>query len=117
MDSTIKKKLDRAKILATLLDSQFHLFGITFGLTLLLDLIPEIGDIVAFILSLYFIYLAISLKAPKTLVARMLFNIGINLLLGLIPVVGEATYILRKANLYNIALLKSYIQREYSTHA
>lgn len=117
MNPNVKRQLDRASLLANLLDNQFNLFGVRFGLTLLLDIIPEIGDIVAFILSLYFIYLAISLKAPKTLVARMLFNIGINLLLGLIPVVGEATYILRKANLYNIALLKSYIQREYSTHA
>lgn len=113
MDEGIKKELERANKLANLLDNQFNFFGVRFGVTMLLDVIPEIGDVVAFFLSLYFIQLAISLKAPKTLVARMLFNIGINLFLGLIPVVGEATYILRKANLQNIALLKSYIQKEY----
>lgn len=112
MDRDVQKTLKRATLFAHLLDNQFNFFGIKFGLTLLLDLIPEVGDIIAFILSFYFIYLAISLKAPKILIARMLFNIGINLLLGLIPIVGEVTYIFRKANIYNIALLKEYIKEQ-----
>lgn len=115
MDEVMRQELERASMFANLLDNQFNLFGVRFGLTMLLDIIPEIGDIVAFLLSLYFIRLAISLKVPKLLIARMFFNIGINLFLGLIPVIGEATYILRKANLQNMSLLKSYIQKTYPT--
>ncbi len=115
MDSNIQKKLERASKVAKLLDSQFNLFGIRFGINLLLDFIPEVGDLIAFFLSLYIIQLAISLKAPKVLIAQMLLNISINFLLGLIPVVGEATYVFRKANLQNLALLKSYIQKQYIT--
>ena len=41
------------EFLAKLMDDRFTLFGFRFGFNFLLDLIPEIGDIVTTIIALY----------------------------------------------------------------
>lgn len=104
----MEKHIKAAEIAANLLDNKFEFLGIRFGITAILDLIPEFGDIVAAVLSLYIVWIAIQIELPFLRVLQMLFNIIINLLLGLIPVVGDITYIVHKANIQNLKILKQY---------
>lgn len=108
----MEKHLKTAELFASILDNRFSIFGITFGLAVILDLIPEVGDMLAAVLSLYIVWIAVQMDLPQIRIFQMLVNIGINLILGLIPVVGEATYILRKANIKNVAILKKYAHEQ-----
>lgn len=104
----MEKHIKAAEIVANVLDNHFEIFGIRFGINAILDLIPEFGDILAATLSLYIVWIAIQMNLPLIRIVQMLFNIAINLLLGLIPVVGDITYIVHKANIQNLKILKKY---------
>lgn len=108
----MEKHIKAAEFFANFMDNRFELFGVRFGFTLILDLIPELGDIIAALLSLYIVWIALQMELPAIRIFQMLFNIGINLILGLIPIVGEVTYILRKANIKNVKILKKYADQQ-----
>lgn len=100
--------LDR---LAHWLDDRFALPGtnIRFGIEGLFGLIPGIGDTATSLISLYLVAEARRLGAPKRMIARMLFNVFVDWLIGLIPLVGDIFDIAYKANRRNINLLKSHL--------
>jgi hypothetical protein len=105
----MKNHLVVATTLAYTLDNLIGFGKYRFGLSALLDLIPGVGDIIDTCLSLYIVWIAVEMKVPKIIIARMIGNISINLLVGLIPIVGDTVYFLRKVNMKNVALLKQYI--------
>ena len=96
----------RARKLARLMDSQFNVGGIEFGLDAIVGLIPVAGDCVTAAASLYPIYLARRHDLGKTVQMRMGFNVLIDMLPGLIPVVGDIVDVAYKANLKNLKLLE-----------
>ncbi|HSW47467.1 MAG TPA: DUF4112 domain-containing protein [Candidatus Saccharimonadales bacterium] len=104
----MEKHLKAAEIFATLLDSKYSLFGFKFGINTIIDIIPEVGDILATVLSLYLIWIAIKMKLPALKIAHMLWNIFINFIIGLIPFLGDIVYIFRKSNLKNYKILKEH---------
>jgi len=108
MDSHLKA----ATVVAYLLDNQFNLFGARIGLNVFLDMIPGFGDAAIAILSLYLVWIAFEMELPRLKILEMIFNILINFLLGLIPVVGELTYLFRKANMKNLKILKEYAKNQ-----
>lgn len=107
----VERQLQLAENVAYLLDGRYRIFGLRVGLLSFLDLIPEIGDIISFLLSLYLIRIAFNLKVPPIGIAVMILNILINLLVGLVPVAGDAIYIFHKANLRNLKILKDHANR------
>lgn len=106
--NAMDRHLQTAEAFANLLDNQFSVFGIRFGANAVLDLVPEVGDFIAAMLSLYLIWIAVQMKVPFYRIAQMLFNIGLNFVIGLIPIIGDAAYIFRKANMKNLAILQKY---------
>jgi hypothetical protein len=104
----MKNRLTLATTLAYTLDNFIGIGKYRFGLSAVLDLIPGVGDIIDTCLSLYIVLIAVEMKVPKIVVARMIGNISINLFVGLIPIVGDTVYLLRKVNMKNVALLKQY---------
>jgi Domain of unknown function (DUF4112) len=104
-------RLKRVLLLSRLLDEQFRIPGTTYrvGLDGLLGLIPGVGDAAGALLSTYILYEAIRLGAPKTVLLRMVANIGIDTVVGAIPVVGDIFDIVWKANKKNAALLQAYL--------
>lgn len=99
--------LDR---LATLMDSQFSIPGLKFrfGLDPLLGLVPGIGDTISLLISAYIIKRAHEQGLPHHVKARMIGNVAVDWLVGLIPFVGDIFDVGIKANRRNIDLIRRH---------
>jgi hypothetical protein len=98
--------LDR---LAWLLDSSIRLpGGFRVGLDGLIGLIPGFGDAVGALISLYVVRRASALGLPKPVLARMLLNVGLEAVVGAIPILGDLFDFAFKANQRNVALARRY---------
>lgn len=107
----MEKHLRVATILANLLDNQFELFGHRFGLNGILGLIPGAGDVVTAALSMHLIWIGLKMKIPTIKIVQMVWNVLLNFLIGLVPVVGDYADFFHKANLKNLAILKQHAER------
>ena len=102
----LEADLKQARLLAKLLDSQFEVAGVRFGLDAIVGLLPVIGDTIAVLVGTYPIYLARKHKLGKTVEFRMMANLTIDYFGGLVPLLGDAFDVAFKANLKNLALLE-----------
>jgi hypothetical protein len=94
--------------LARLMDDQFEIFGFKFGLNFILDWIPEIGDIVSTSIALYVFSLAQKYQISAWIKFRMLLNIAIFFIVGLVPGLGDLFGAWWKPNRKNVELLRRY---------
>jgi len=63
----------------------------------------------------YLILLGSRLGAPKPVLARMVLNVALDTIAGVVPVVGDLFDVAWKANTRNMALLERYIGRPVET--
>jgi uncharacterized protein DUF4112 len=92
--------LDAAETLARVMDR--------YQLDPLLGLfLPGAGDLVGAFLGLYPVVLAWRRGAPRALLARMLLNLGVDLLGGTVPVLGDVWDFFFRAHSRNLALLRA----------
>jgi hypothetical protein len=77
----------------------------------LLRLVPGIGDALASMLSCYLLYEARRLGVPRTLFARMIGNVMLEGLVGVVPFAGDAFDVFFRANRRNVALLRRHFAR------
>jgi hypothetical protein len=108
-----KERLERLEALASFMDSAIVVPGtnIRFGADALIGLIPGIGDAVTAGISCLIILEARRMGAPAHVVARMIGNIAIDGLVGVIPVVGDLFDVAFRANLRNMRLLRKHFER------
>lgn len=106
-----RQRLER---LAWLLDDSIVLPGTQrrFGLDPLIGLIPGVGDIVGACLSLWLVIEAARLGAPGHLLLRMVGNVLVETIVGIVPVVGDLFDFYWKANSRNRDLLAGYIDHQ-----
>jgi hypothetical protein len=106
-NSSTKAHLDR---LAWLLDAAIRVPGTQFriGFDGLIGLIPGFGDAAGSVVSSYIIAHAARMGAPKSTLIHMAFNVLIESLIGLIPIVGDLFDFAWKANSRNMRLLQQY---------
>lgn len=92
------------------LDDKFRIPGtnLRFGLDGLVGLIPGVGDFATSVASLLIVGAAWRSGAPGGLLVRMVANIGLELVLGTIPVIGDAFDFAWKANRKNLRLLRRW---------
>jgi hypothetical protein len=109
-----RERIARIEALARLLDTALVVPGtnIRFGFDALVGLVPGIGDAVTTMLSLYLVYEARQLGAPRQLIARMLGNIAVDGLAGAVPLVGDAFDLLWHSNRRNLTLLREYLDSQ-----
>ena len=102
----IDKSLDD---LAFYLDGLFRVPGTSwrFGLDGLIGLVPNIGDTLTSFASFYILLAGVRYGVPKITLLRMAFNIGVDYLVGSIPVVGDAFDFVWKSNQMNINLIRT----------
>jgi hypothetical protein len=119
MDQTVERnsvavpeddRLRHLDNLSEILDSAFAIPGTRFriGLDGILGLIPGIGDATGAALSIYLIFEAARLGLPLSTLLRMVGNIAIETVVGAIPIVGDIFDIAWKANMRNMALVRTH---------
>jgi len=82
------------------------------GVDPLIGLVPGVGDLIGLAMSGYVLLEAQRAGASKEVKRRMLRNIGIDFVGGLIPVVGDAFDAVYKANTRNTHLLRNYLNEQ-----
>ncbi len=103
-------RLARLRRLAWLIDGAFRLpgTGFRFGLNSLIGLLPVGGDAILGVISLYIVYEAAQLGLPRWQLLRMLANVGVEVLGGSVPVLGDVFDMALKANLRNLRIIDEY---------
>jgi len=90
------------------MDDMFRVpvLGSRFGLDPLLGLIPGLGDTITSLVSVYILVAAVRYRVPKITLLRMGVNIGIDYVVGSLPVVGDVADAWWKSNRMNLNLLR-----------
>ena len=90
------------------MDDMFRVpvLGSRFGLDPLLGLIPGLGDTITSLVSVYILVAAVRYRVPKVTLLRMGVNIGIDYVVGSLPVVGDVADAWWKSNRMNLNLLR-----------
>lgn len=102
----IEKGLDD---LSRYLDGLFRVPGTgwRFGLDALIGLIPNVGDTLTFLPSLYILFAGVRYGVPKITLLRMAFNLGLDYAVGSVPFIGDAFDFVWKANQQNMDLIRA----------
>lgn len=108
------QRLEALGRVAQLLDSAFVVPGTSYriGLDPILGLVPGLGDLVSPLCAIGILWQARDLAIPRVVQLRMIFNVAIDALGGVVPVVGDFFDIAWKANHRNMALLVRHAQEE-----
>jgi len=104
--------LARVRVIADLLDNALRIPGtqIRIGLDPLMGLIPGFGDLAGGLASAYVILEAARAGAPASLLLRMLGNVGIDSIVGSLPVAGDLFDVAWKSNARNVRLLERHLE-------
>lgn len=104
-------RLNQIRKISHLLDNAVAIPGTQFrvGLDPLLGLLPGLGDVAGLAFSGYILLEASRWKLPAATLWRMMGNIGLDWLLGNVPMVGDLFDVVWKANQLNLQLLESHI--------
>ena len=103
--------LERVRQLANWLDAKFSLAGVRFGLDGLVGLIPGIGDTIMALVALYPLAVARRHRLGAWVQAKIVGNIALDWLVGLVPLVGDLFDVGFKANLRNLRVIERAAER------
>lgn len=106
--------LDRLERFSYWTDSNFRVpfTPYRFGISPVLGLIPGIGDFAGLLLSLYVLAEARKVGASRKVQRRIIRNMMIEFLFGLMPLLGDVFDAVYKANTRNTALLRRYLEEQ-----
>jgi hypothetical protein len=107
-DTAVPPGLERARRVATLLDDAVTIpvVNVKVGLDSLVGVLPVSGDVAAAVCSLYIVFEAVRNGVPRSVVARMLVNVAVDVAVGSVPVVGDVFDVFWKANRRNVILFE-----------
>lgn len=112
--NTVNQDIQALEGLAHIMDSAIVIPGtsIRVGIDSLIGLIPGIGDTISALISSYIVQQASKYNLPWHLKLRMAFNIFMDWLIGIVPLIGDLFDIGWKANIRNVELLKKHIEKQ-----
>lgn len=106
-----EEEVRRVGQLVRFLDDAVRVPGTRFGIgldALLGFFLPVVGDAITGVAALSVLGTAMRRGVPRVVLARMLLNIVIDVVFGMIPVVGDAFDLLWRSNTRNLALLERH---------
>src|SRR5687768_6212939 len=105
-------QLATLRSLACVMDSAVRIPGtpIRFGADALIGLVPGLGDVAGAAVSGFLILSAGRLGAPASVLLLMVLNVGLDMLVGAVPLVGDLLDVGLKANQRNLALLERALE-------
>jgi hypothetical protein len=86
---------------------------IRFGWDSIVGLIPGIGDLVSFLFVIWIFAAAIQARAPLSVLLRMGIVAAVDLLIGIVPLLGDLFDLVWKSNQRNVALLVDWEHRPH----
>lgn len=107
----LEADLRKARQIAMLLDSQFEVAGVKFGMDAIVGLVPGVGDAITTVVGLYPLYVARRHGLGRWVTTRMAGNLLLDFALGTLPVLGDIFDVAFKANLKNLALLEKAAEK------
>lgn len=102
----LERDIERVRMVARAMDSQFEIGGVKFGWDSIIGLVPVAGDIATALVGLYPILIAKKHNLSKVTRLRMAANFAMDLALGAVPLAGDVFDVAYKANMKNLALLE-----------
>jgi hypothetical protein len=101
--------LKQVNALAWLLDNSIPVPFVNYriGVDALIGLVPGIGDMAGLLLSSYIVLQAARLGVPRATLMRMVINVALEGVVGVVPLVGDLFDATFKANARNVQLLNS----------
>lgn len=113
------QRLERLRRLTRLMDTRWRIpfTRIPIGLDGIASVVPVAGDTVTAVVSAYIVMEAARFDLPKTLVARMVFNVLLDWAGGSVPVLGTVFDIAFKANRMNLNLLHEHLEQRLAAAA
>jgi hypothetical protein len=107
------RSLGEVEMLAWLLDNSIPVPGTgrRFGIDALIGFVPVVGDLVSGGIGLFVVWRASRMGLPRIAVARMLANSAIDIVVGAVPLLGDAFDLWFKANTRNLGIMRRYLER------
>lgn len=114
LSSSETAALRRAQKLSTLLDDAVRVPGTDFriGLDPILGVLPVAGDGVSALLSLYPVAEAVRFGASRRTLGKMLALVGVDAVVGSVPILGGVFDAVWKANEWNVRTLERLLAGE-----
>jgi hypothetical protein len=94
------RELARVRTLAKVMDD--YLVDPLIGFVL-----PGVGDLIGSLVGFYVVFVALKRRVSPVIIARMILNLGIDAVLGFLPIIGDAIDLGFKANDRNVKLLEA----------
>jgi hypothetical protein len=113
-DTISRETLAQLQQLSDIMDRAFTIPGtnIRFGLDSILGLIPVLGDTLAMAVSAYIYSFAKKAGVPWYQRTRMVWNIFIDWLIGLVPFFGDIFDVGFKANSKNVRIIMAHVEKK-----
>jgi hypothetical protein len=110
-----EQRLDVLRRVSRMLDSAMVVPGTSFrfGLDPILGLVPGLGDLVSPLFTMGILWQARDLGIPKVVQLRMIFNVALDTVVGMVPLAGDLFDFAWKANDMNLALLDRHAYEEH----
>jgi len=112
-EATLERRAREIAAFGRFLDSSIRLpGGFRIGWDGIIGLVPGVGDVVGLGLSGWLVWRAVELGMPGGVILRMLGNVAIETVVGVVPVLGDLFDFVFKANNRNVALLQRELERQ-----
>jgi hypothetical protein len=103
--------LAEMEVLAWLLDNSIPIpiIGRRIGLDAIVGFVPGLGDVLSGGLGVFVVIRGAMLGLPNIVLARMMANVAIDFVVGVVPVLGDAFDLWFKSNQRNVNLARRYL--------
>lgn len=100
----------RISAVSRILDDVFTVPGTGYrvGVEPIVGLIPGAGDLISGAVGAWIIIEATRFKLPGVVIVRMILNTALDLIVGVVPLLGDAFDFVFKSNTRNVALFRRY---------
>jgi len=106
-EEKVLKKVTRR---AHRLDNCLNICGIRVGWSAVIGILPVAGDAVDAFMALMIVWTCMQVKIPDKLKSRMMFNITLDFMIGLVPFLGDVADAFYRCNTRNAALLYKHLE-------
>ncbi|MDB5556085.1 MAG: hypothetical protein JWL86_6069 [Rhizobium sp.] len=113
-DAERTRRLRRLQTVATIMDTAIAIPGtnISFGADSLLGLVPGVGDFAGALVGLAIVNEARRLGVPGHKMGRMIANIGLDTIVGAVPLLGDVFDVYFKSHRRNVQIVLDHFEAE-----